>query len=44
MRRLRWLAIASVLVLVAAGCGRDDESTDADEGGDSSTESTTAGA
>ena len=37
MKRLRMLALASALVLVVAACGRDSESTNADEGGSSST-------
>jgi ABC-type branched-subunit amino acid transport system substrate-binding protein len=43
VQRLRLLAIASVLVLVVAACGRDSESTDADNGGGDASSTTAAG-
>ena len=42
MKRLRLLAIASVLILVVAACGRDSENTEGDNG-DQSSSTTAAG-
>jgi ABC-type branched-subunit amino acid transport system substrate-binding protein len=43
VKRRRLLAIASVLVLVVAACGRSDEDTEGDAGGDQPTDTTAAG-
>ena len=44
MRKMRWLAMLLALVMIAAACGSDDDSTDAGDsgdGGDTAEETTT---